>query len=211
MRFIKAIAVAPFTIFVVGAAFAAPSSVPSPEAGVDRVRDSDPCRGDAFEYNNLPRACTTSVQQPAPAGITATLTLDQETVRAGATVGLTLDYINTTNRDVELYMFTRCNEFQSRAYQNGKRADHIDTNCPVPAELCEMVGYRIVLLPGGKLTKRLKFTANVSRMASDCMLERVVRPLAPGSYDIKVDSAKLFTLHDATQDATAHLTVSKLK
>lgn len=185
---------------------------PEPQTELDAAAPpsmaSDPCRGSAFELDVLPDDCRASraATRHTLTGLAASMSVDGTSVRSGEDVGVTLTLTNTTTEDLELVLKPGCASLELQAFQGKKRADFVNPHCGFGTG-CGGAHYRLVLTPGGTLTKRLRYKARLVRFTPAC--KSVEAPLPTGRYELHVDSSPFFGLQDALTNVTAPLVVTR--
>lgn len=176
------------------------------DAGSDAAPPADACRGRAFDLDALPKACARPGREQIGADLKASLTTDEASVKAGGTIGVTLTLTNETGKDVEVDLRLGCAFLELQAFKGAKRADYINASCGF-GRGCGGYPSHLVVEPGGTLTKRFRFTAHVDRLDKDC--KDVFSPLPAGRYELRIDSAQAFAMHQALAKLTAPLVVVK--
>lgn len=167
---------------------------------------ADPCRGDAFDLDALPKECLGKKAGRAAAKLEASLTVDAPSVRGGSEIGVTMTLTNASADAAEIEVSTGCAYLSVQAFQGGKRADEIAA-CGY-GRGCGGGYHHLVLAPRGKLTKHFRYKARVNKQSpKDCSWTE--SPLAAGRYELRVDSSESFAFHDAVSKLRAPLVVTR--
>jgi hypothetical protein len=184
----------------------------STDAGADHAASAaapDPCRGAAFDLDALPAACDagrTESRLAALAALAASLTTDAASVRAGEEIGVTLTLTNTSKEDLAVDLRLQCAFLELQAFSGKKRADYINNTCGF-GRGCGGRASHLVLEPGAKVTKHLRYKANLVRFTASCT--EAVTPLPAGRYELRLDSAAASPLHALFATLRAPLVVTR--
>jgi hypothetical protein len=180
--------------------------VEPPRVELDAGPAEDPCRGAAFDLDALPARCRVSGGAKPASGIVATLTLERASVRSGEEIQGTLTFTNGSPEEVELDLKPGCGRVELQAFDRDKRADWINPSCGFGSG-CGGAVYRLVLMPGGTMTKRVRYAAKRARFTRSC--ERVDAPLPAGRYELRAETSPFFGLQDAVAKVRAPLVVDR--
>jgi hypothetical protein len=99
-----------------------------------------------------------------------------------------------------------CGTVELQAFKGGKRADWVNPSCGFGSG-CGGAVYRVVLVPGGTLTKRVRYAARLARFTRSCA--RVDAPLPAGRYELRAETSPFFGLQDAVAKVRAPLVVER--
>ncbi len=114
------------------------------------------------------------------------LVLDAPRVRSGQAVGVSVVFTNTTGAPLPVDVRAGCTQYELGAYDaRGVRRDLVVTDCGFGTG-CGGPTTRLVVEPGGTVTKHLRFKARVTRVSarSDCR-DADAGGLPPGKYQLR--------------------------
>lgn len=155
---------------------AAPVSIPAAE----------PCSGSDFDLDALPESCEVENGRSSGSGIRASLVLESNAVRSGGEAPAELKLENAGAAPLVLFVHPGCSFLSLGAEDSsGQRADYVSDGCTY-GMVCSSPVFRIVLQPGGKLTKKLSFTARVTHADRPACEEKAAEGLKPGIYQLRL-------------------------
>jgi hypothetical protein len=184
------VAGASLSLLVLGSGCLRPQAVPVNGNATLFSGTADPCRGMKFDADNPDLHCihhSSGEHLPAPDGLRIALAA-APVARSGYDAGLVVEMTNTTAAPLAVDVDDSCGTFEGQA--SNASSNSFESDCfGVCAGETEPRVVRVMLEPGGVVTKRVKFFAVQTRVVLDSHEECVTKTvggLPPGAYDLRV-------------------------
>jgi hypothetical protein len=144
------------------------------------------CRGTELDFDRPPAACVVphaELTTPAPGALAVTTVPAPAHVKSGKTGAIALEMRNVSGAPLTLDVDDSCLAFTAEA--ESAAAKSLDSEC---GGLCGSAPtmLRVTLEPNGVLRKRVDFDAVMRSVKGDACTERVLGPLPPGRYTLRV-------------------------
>jgi hypothetical protein len=149
---------------------------------------ADPCRGMVFDLAALPDCATHHPTDPPSqtSKLAVSLVPDSPRMPAGAIQGVSVVFTNKSSEALPVDVHSGCSLFELGAYDAaGVRKDLVIGSCGRGGG-CGGSVLRLVVEPGGTLTRHMTFKAEVTRVmpAQDCR-DVDAGGLPPGKYQLR--------------------------